>query len=400
MFFYIFMCIIGFILLVAGADLLVRGASNIASKFHIPEMIIGLTIVALGTSAPELIITINSALSGSTDLIIGNAIGSNLCNLLLILGLMAILRPVLIDRDAKHIHIPISLVAALVILFIELTEFSSHSLYIDRIDGIILVILFLIYFTYPIVIEVKKIMKSYSGKKEAAASGNEDAQNIEESVENNIDYKLEVSNTENESDNIYTPSQEEQNKESLINKFKNLIVSTFKGNKPISIWFSIVFIIIGVVLLKYGGDFVVDYATNIAQQFDISERVIGLTIVAIGTAMPELVTSIIATFRKDTDLAVGNLVGSCVLNLFLILGIGAIITPLAFSVDFTQNLILLCVSTFILWLFNFIGKKNTITRFKGLILLLIFAGYMWSLFVWSSMLVDALLCKFHLTFFI
>ena len=156
MFFYIFMCIIGFILLVAGADLLVRGASNIASKFHIPEMIIGLTIVALGTSAPELIITINSALSGSTDLIIGNAIGSNLCNLLLILGLMAILRPVLIDRDAKHIHIPISLVAALVILFIELTEFSSHSLYIDRIDGIILVILFLIYFTYPIVIEVKK----------------------------------------------------------------------------------------------------------------------------------------------------------------------------------------------------------------------------------------------------
>lgn len=400
MFFYIFMCIIGFVLLVAGADLLIRGASNIASKFHIPEMIIGLTIVALGTSAPELIITINSALSGSTDLIIGNAIGSNLCNLLLILGLMAILRPVLIDRDAKHIHIPISLVAALVILFIELTEFSSHSLYIDRIDGIILVILFLIYFTYPIVIEVKKIMKSYSGKKEAATSDNEDAQSIEELVENNIDYKLEVSNTENESDNISTSSQEEQNKESLVNKFKNLIVSTFKGNKPISIWFSIVFIIIGVVLLKYGGDFVVDYATNIAQQFDISERVIGLTIVAIGTAMPELVTSIIATFRKDTDLAVGNLVGSCVLNLFLILGIGAIITPLAFSVDFTQNLILLCVSTFILWLFNFIGKKNTITRFKGLILLLIFAGYMWSLFVWSSMLVDALLCKFHLTFFI
>ena len=381
MFFYIFMCIIGFILLVAGADLLVRGASNIASKFHIPEMIIGLTIVALGTSAPELIITINSALNGSTDLIIGNAIGSNLCNLLLILGLMAILRPVLIDRDAKHIHIPISLATALVILFIELTEFSSHSLYIDRIDGIILVILFLIYFTYPIVIEVKKIMKSYSGKKEATASGNEDAQSIEESVENNIDYKLEVSNTENESDNIYTSSQEEQNKESLVNKFKNIIVSTFKGNKPISIWFSIVFTIIGVVLLKYGGDFVVDYATNIAQQFDISERVIGLTIVAIGTAMPELVTSIIATFRKDTDLAVGNLVGSCVLNLFLILGIGAIITPLAFSADVTQNLILLCVSTFILWLFNFIGKKNTITRFKGLILLLIFAGYMWSLFV-------------------
>ena len=145
MFFYISMVILGFILLAVGADLLVRGASNIAKKFNIPEMIIGLTIVALGTSAPELIITINSAMNNSTDLIIGNAIGSNLCNLLLILGLMAILRPVVIDKDAKRIHIPLALASALVILFIELTEFTSNSFYMDRLDGIILVSLFLIY---------------------------------------------------------------------------------------------------------------------------------------------------------------------------------------------------------------------------------------------------------------
>lgn len=315
------MITLGFVLLVIGADLLVRGASNIAKKFHIPEMLIGLTIVALGTSAPELIITITSAQSGATDLIIGNAIGSNLCNLLLILGLMAIIRPVFIDEEAKKIHIPVAVFAVFVILVIELSNLGSASAFIDRWDGILLVVLFIVYFTYPIFTEIKDIRQAY---KEAKNNGN---------------------------------------------------------TKKINVFLSIIFIIIGVVLLKYGGDFVVDNATLIAEYFNISERVIGLTIVAIGTAMPELVTSIVAVIRKDTDLAVGNLVGSCVLNLFLILGIGAIITPLEFSTDFTQNLILLFFSTLLLWLFNYIGKKNTITRLKALILLGIFSFYMVGLFV-------------------
>lgn len=317
----ILMITLGFVLLVVGADLLVRGASNIATKFHIPEMLIGLTIVALGTSAPELIITITSAQAGATDLIIGNAIGSNLCNLLFILGLMAIIRPVLIDDEAKKIHIPIALFAAIVILIIELSCLGSARAFIDRSDGILLLVLFAVYFTYPIFTEIKDIVESY---KEAKNS---------------------------------------------------------KNSPKINVFLSIIFIIIGVVLLKYGGDFVVDNATLIAEHFGISERVIGLTIVAIGTAMPELVTSIIAIIRKDTDLAVGNLVGSCVLNLFLILGIGAVITPLEFSSEFNQNLILLCISTFILWMFNFIGKKNTITRWKGAVLLLIFSIYIVGLFV-------------------
>ncbi len=321
MFINILMVILGFVLLVIGADLLVRGASNIATKFRIPEMLIGLTIVALGTSAPELIITITSAQAGATDLIIGNAIGSNLCNILFILGLMAIIRPVVIDDEAKKLHIPIALFAAIVILIMELSSLSSSSAFIDRIDGILLLILFAVYFTYPIFTEIKDIAKSY---KEDKISGN---------------------------------------------------------SKKINVFLSIIFIVIGVVLLKYGGDFVVDNATLIAEHFNISERVIGLTIVAIGTAMPELITSIIAVIRKDTDLAVGNLVGSCVLNLFLILGVGAVITPLEFSSKFNQNLILLCISTFILWMFNFIGKKNTITRFKGFVLLLIFSLYMVGLFV-------------------
>ena len=325
----ILMIILGFVLLVVGADMLVKGASNIAKKFHIPEMLIGLTIVAIGTSAPELIITITSTQSSSTDLIIGNAIGSNLCNLLFILGLMAVIRPVKIDKEAINFHIPMAFLASTVILLMGLGILGNSTQYINQIEGFFLIILFIVYFSYPIIKEFEDIINSY--KKE----------------------KLERQNSSN----------------------KN------SKKKKINIPFSLLLIVVGVFLLKYGGDFVVDSATNIALYFNISERVIGLTVVAIGTALPELVTSIFAVIRKDTDIAVGNLVGSCVLNLFLILGIGAMITPLEFTTDFIQNLILLCSMTLVLWLFNFMGKRDTITRPKGLVLLGVFALYMVSLFV-------------------
>ena len=325
----ILMIILGFVLLVVGADMLVKGASNIAKKFHIPEMLIGLTIVAIGTSAPELIITITSTQSSSTDLIIGNAIGSNLCNLLFILGLMAVIRPVKIDKEARNFHIPIAFLASTVILLMGLGILGNSTQYINQIEGFFLVILFIVYFSYPIIKEFEDIINSY--KKE----------------------KLERQNSSN----------------------KN------SKKKKINIPFSLLLIVVGVFLLKYGGDFVVDSATNIALYFNISERVIGLTVVAIGTALPELVTSIFAVIRKDTDIAVGNLVGSCVLNLFLILGIGAMITPLEFTPDFIQNLILLCSMSLVLWLFNFMGKRDTITRPKGIVLLSIFILYMISLFV-------------------
>ena len=319
MFFNIIMIVLGFGLLVVGADFLVKGASNIAKKFHIPEMLIGLTIVALGTSAPELIITISSATSGANDLILGNAIGSNLCNLLLILGLMCVISPIEIEKDAVKVHIPMAFISAVIILCFSFGIFSTPNV-IDRRDGIILIIMFILYFSYPIFTEIKDIKKAY--------------------------------------------------KENMkLDKFKDIKISA-----------SIFFIIIGIVLLKYGGDFVVDYATNIAIEFNVPERVIGLTIIAIGTAMPELVTSIVAVIKKDTDLAVGNLVGSCVLNLFLILGVGAILIPLNFSQDFNYNLIYLIISTFIIWCFNFVGKKHILTRWKGLILLLMFSFYIVKLF--------------------
>ena len=138
------MIILGFGLLVLGADCLVKGSSNIAKKFHIPEMLIGLTIVALGTSAPELIITISSATSGANDLILGNAIGSNLCNSLLILGLMCVIRPIEIEKEAVKIHIPMAFISAVIILCLSLGMFSTPNL-LDRYDGIILIILFILY---------------------------------------------------------------------------------------------------------------------------------------------------------------------------------------------------------------------------------------------------------------
>ena len=319
---YITMIIIGFVLLVIGADLLIKGASNVAKRFKISETLIGLTIVALGTSAPELIITITSASQGATDLIIGNAVGSNLCNILLILGIMSIIRPVELEKEIIKLHLPISLFVAIIILGMELsTVLMSQRMILDRLDGMILITLFAIYFSYPVFSEIKNIINTNKESKKSS-----DKENI-------------------------------------------------------NVFLSIFYIIIGVVLLKYGGDFVVDNATNIAQEFHLPERVIGLTIIAIGTAMPEFVTSIVAVIKKDTSLAVGNLVGSCVLNLLLILGIGAIITPLNFSEEFNNNIIWLIISTIIIWLLNFVGKKDTITKSKGLILLAMFSIYFIELFI-------------------
>lgn len=310
--------IIGFILLLIGANLLVKGSTNIATKFHIPEILIGLTIVALGTSAPELIITITSAQIGSSDLILGNAIGSNLCNILLILGLIALIHPIQLDKDTKKFHIPIALFSAIILLILQIPIYSSSAYVIEKLDGAILLILFILYFSYPIFIELKDIIKTYKENK---------------SKKQNI----------------------------------NILLSIF-------------FILLGAILLKFGGDFVVDYSVKIAEYFKISERVIGLTIIAIGTATPELVTSIMAVIKKDSDLAIGNLIGSCTLNLLLIIGIGAIITPLNFTFELNQNLILLIFSTALIFLFNFIDKKNTITRTKGCILLIIFSIYIVNLF--------------------
>ena len=313
------MLITGFLMLILGADLLVKGSSKIANKFHIPEILIGLTIVALGTSMPELVITISSASQNATDLIMGNAIGSNLCNLLLILGIIAILRPIKIDKETTWIHLPVALFSSIIVLLLGIGILGSPNNMINRTDGIILVTSYLLYFLYPIIIEIKDIKNSVKENKE-------------------------------------------------------------KHIKTQSTLLAIFLIIVGIVSLKYGGDLVVKEATEIAIKYGISESVIGLTIVAIGTALPELITSIIAVIKKEGDLAVGNLVGSCILNAFLIIGTGAIITPLAFSNEFIYDLMLLIFSIILIWGFYFIGEKKTITKYKAIPLLIIYAIYMVNLF--------------------
>lgn len=317
----ILLIILGFCLLIFGADLLVRGSSNIAKRFKIPEMIIGLTIVALGTSTPELMITISSAQKGATDLIIGNAIGSNLCNLLFILSVTAMLRPIQLEEDVKIVHLPVAYLSTFAILAMGIGIWGSKPGVINRNDGQLLIILYLIYFLYPICIEIKDILK--------------------------------------------------ERKEDKKNHIKS----------EISMVRSLLYIVIGVVLLKFGGDLVVDEASELATIFGISERIIGLTIVAIGTALPEMITSIIAVVKEEGGLAVGNLIGSCILNSFLILGTGAVITPLAFSKEFVDNLILLLATVLFIWICCFVGKKNTITRYKAGILFITYIIYITRLFV-------------------
>lgn len=242
MLFDILLIVIGFIFLVLGADVLVKGCSDIAKKFHIPEVIIGLTIVAIGTSMPEIIITIDSAVAGHADLIIGNAIGSNLCNILLILGLISLIRPVEIESETKRIHIPAAIISTILVMIIGNGLLGTGKFIITKIEGFILLGLSIIYFSLPIVTAIKDIRKTQSKEKT------------------------------------------ESNK-----------ISTIRA---------IINIILGIILLKYGSDFVVDNSIKLAEEFNVSQRVIGLTIIAIGTALPELITSIVASIKKDTDMAV------------------------------------------------------------------------------------------------
>ena len=313
----IFIIVFGIVFLVLGANQLIKGASNIAKKMNISNIIIGLTIVSLGTSLPELIVTIISATKGTTDLIIGNILGSNVCNLLLILGIMAIIKSVEIDGKTRKIHIPILVIVTVLVFLMGLGILIGEKLKIVRIDGIILLILGILYFGYTI----------YEGLKDKNVS------------------KI----------------QDEKSKSNLINSLINILI--------------------GSMLLKYGGDFVVDAATSIATQLNISERVIGLTIIGIGTSLPELTTSIIALIKHDDEIAVGNIIGSCIMNLLLILGTGAIISNLDFGYSFNQTIFLLIASTILIWLYSMAEENKKLNRHNGIVLIAIFALYFLKLFI-------------------
>ena len=310
---YIILIIVGFALLIVGADFLVDGASGIAKKFHIPEIIIGLTIVSIGTSMPELFVSITSAIDGYSDMALGNVIGSNLCNLLLILGLSSLIKPVDFQEETRKYEIPMCLLFTIILMI-----FSNTSGGISRIEAVILLVLFVLFIAYTI----------YMGKKKSK----EDSKVVEE-----------------------------KNKNKTI---KNIIL-----------------IILGIVGLKFGGDFVVNNAVNIAKMFNISEKVISLTILAIGTSLPELVTSVTAAIKGNSDIAIGNIIGSNIFNILLILGVSSVIKPITFNSSYNMDLSILCISTVILALFPIIPPKNKMSRVNGLIYVLMSGAYMTMLFL-------------------
>ena len=305
MFFSCIFIIIGFFMLIKGADFLVQGASDVAKKFHVSELLIGLTIVAIGTSLPEFFISLTSAVNGYSELTLGNVIGSNICNLLLILGVSAIITPIDMNIKSTENYITFSLLSTVLVL-----AFGNLNHVLTRAYGAFLLLLFLAYLLYTILESLRE--------------------NKEKSISDSI---------------------------------------ALQSNKNISILSCIVKIIIGILLLKFGGDFVVDNAVSLSNFFGISESIVGLSIVAIGTSLPELATCIISGIKRNSDIAVGNIIGSNILNLLLVLGSSCLIHPITYDISFNNELILLIVSTLIFWVYKDIGQKNTVTRLKGLTLL-------------------------------
>ncbi len=314
MFLSVVLIIIGFVLLIVGADVLVDGSSGIAKKFHIPEIIIGLTIVSIGTSMPELFVSITSALDGYSDMAIGNIIGSNLCNLLLILGLSATIKPVVFQKETRLYEIPMCLLVTIVLMY-----FCNSQGGISRLEAVILLVLFCAFIGYTI----------YMGRKES----------------------------------------------------KKEIVEIQTEEKKNSILKNIVFVLLGIFSLKFGGDLVVDNAVNVARYFNWSEKLISLTILAIGTSLPELVTSVTAAVKGNSDIAIGNIIGSNIFNILLIIGVSAFITPITYNFSYNFDFSVLIVSSIILAIFPFIPPKDKMSRFNGIVYLFIYVAYLTILFV-------------------
>jgi len=305
---------LGILFLVKGASFLVDGSSSLAKKLGVPSLVIGLTIVAFGTSMPELLVNIFAALDGSGGVALGNIIGSNISNILLVLGLTALFFPVKIQKRTVRKGIPFVILAAIVLLVVAndlvIGGLSTQSL--TRSDGIIMLLFFAIFIYYAY----------------------ESARNKKEELE---DKKIEVKKREH----------------------KN----------------SIFLILIGIIGLYFGGQLTVDSAITIAQQLGLSEFLISATIIAIGTSLPELVTSITAAKKKDMDLAVGNIVGSNIFNVFWILGVTTLIAPITIPSFINPDLIFMILVSMLLFFFMFIGRKNEIDRGKGIVFISLYVLY-------------------------
>lgn len=320
----VFLILVGFVLLIKGADFLVEGSSEIAKRFHIPEIVIGLTIVSIGTSLPELLVSINSATKGHSDMSLGNVIGSNICNLLLILGVSASLRRLVLKRETRYIEVPLCILYTIIFMII-----CNTGNLITRPEAVALLVLFNIFIAYTVAMGIK-------GEKF-------DEEEIEDDGENEV--------------------QKQKHK-----KFSPIAKD-------------IIQILLGIVALKFGGDFIVDNATIVAQYFNISEKIISLTIIAIGTSLPELVTSLVAALKGSSDISVGNIIGSNIFNMTFIIGIASLIKPITYNISYNSDILICLAAIVLLFLFQYIPPKKMMSKRNGAMYLVCYFIYMVHLFV-------------------
>lgn len=318
----------GLLLILAGANGLTDGAASVAKRFRIPSIVIGLTIVAFGTSAPELTVSVSSALKGSADIAIGNVVGSNTFNTLMIVGCTALFAPIAITRNTLRREIPLCILSSVALLVCanDMLLDGSRENTISTTDGLLMLCFFAIFLSYTFAIAKR------DGK-------------IKETEEENLRDKGTAS-----------PSNEEE-------------------IKLLPVWRSALYIIGGLAGLIIGGNFFVDGASGIARSLGVSESVIGLTLVAGGTSLPELATSIVAALKKNPEMAIGNAIGSNLFNIFFVLGCSASITPLHLTGITNLDLWVLVGSGILLWLFGVFFGKRTITRIEGSVLILCYVAY-------------------------
>ena len=311
----------GLILILLGANGLTDGAASVAKRFRIPPIVIGLTIVAFGTSAPELTVSVSSALKGSADIAIGNVVGSNIFNTLMIVGCTALFAPIVITRNTLRKEIPLCILSSIVLLICANDVFldKAPENILNRVDGLLLLCFFVIFMGYTFAFASKPVTTE---------------QQAEHPV---IEEETEI--------------------------------------KSLPWWQSILYIIGGLAALIYGGQLFVDGATGIARNLGVSESIIGLTLVAGGTSLPELATSIVAALKKNPEIAIGNVIGSNLFNIFFVLGCSASITPLHLSGITNFDLFTLVGSGILLWLFGLFFAKRTITRIEGGIMILCYVAY-------------------------